>query len=480
MFSYTSDGAKNCVVTKTFEDHSVKEVNAEYNLPDYLPDINRILRTDVRICRAGKYINGSSLEYDGTLGFCVVYSTGDGVIKSAVFDADYSGSMPVSDLSGDCAVDADTTLDSVNSRLQNPRKLTVRVKVRVTVCVMCAECTVPGISGKLTAGEENNIQYKNEVLDCCFRVSAADSDIAVSEDVEVLPPLPQVGELVSVSLDPYLYDVKGGGGVISYKGNVLANILYSALSDDDTSREYHSFIRKIPVSGETAAEGVTENCVCCGVCCVTRAEYRAGPSASGEMRTVEIDFSYSAYLDAYCNAKSEVTTDMYSTDYESDAEYRNINYCTAIGCRAFNFTQSVCGELADAEFRELVALRALSVVTGAEKVVGKLVFTGTTDVYAILSNGNGVYMGKNYQSPFRAETDAGFVPDDFDYSAVASVIDIKGRIDGDKLCSDVEIAINYSVFANKTANVASRLSVNRDKPRALQTRASILTIFHAF
>lgn len=474
MFSYTSDGAKNCVVTKTFEDHAIKEVSAEYNLPDYLPDINRILRTDVRICRAGKYINGSSLEYDGTLGFCVVYCTTDGVMKSAVFESDYSGSVAIPDISGDCGVEADTTMDSVSCRLQNPRKLTVRAKVRVTVQITCAECTAPALSGKLSAGEENGIQYKNETLDCCFRVGATDADAAVSEDVEASPPLPQIGELVAVTLDPYLYEVRGGDAVISYKGTVFAGILYSAAQDDENAPpKYISFSRKIPISGEAAAEGVTPNCICTGTCCVTRIEYRVNPNASGEMRTVEIDFSYSAYLDAYCNAKSEVTTDMYSTDYESNAEYKKIDYRTALGARTFNFTQNACTELSDSDFGELVSVSASSTVTGAEKSGGKLVFTGMTDVSAILSNGGNVYSGKSFQAPFRAEIDAGFVPDDFDYTASAAVIDAKGRIDAGKLCADIEIAISYAVFANKTAEVVSRLTVMRDKPRTRPALASI-------
>ena len=57
MFSYTDDGAKNCVVIKTFENTVIKEVNADCTLPDYLPDVSRILRADARVCRAGKYIN---------------------------------------------------------------------------------------------------------------------------------------------------------------------------------------------------------------------------------------------------------------------------------------------------------------------------------------------------------------------------------------------------------------------------------------
>lgn len=474
MFSYTSDGAKNCVVTKTFEDSVIKEVNAEYNLPDYLPDVSRLLRTDVRICRAGKYINGNTLEYDGTLCFSVIYSTADGIIKSAEFESDYSGSMPLGDFSGDCDVGADTTMESVSCRPQNPRKLTARAKVKVTASIMCAECTSPTITGKLTASEENDIQYKNEMLDCCFRTSASDTDVSVSEDIGITPPLPEIGEIVSVVLDPYLAEIRAGEGSISYKGALTTCIFYRAANASETAfPKYVSVSRRIPISGEMAAEGVTEGCICTGECSVIRLEYGLQPDASGENRNVSLDLSYSVYIDAYCNAKSEVTSDMYSTDYESEAEYKNERYRTALGAKNFNFSESGCTELPDADFGELVAITGTANVENVEKSGGKLIFTGNADVSAILSNGAGVYTGKTFSVPFRAEADAGFVPANFDYTANASIIGINGRIDENKLCADMEISISYAVFSNKECQIVSKLNVMRDKPRLRPVGAGI-------
>ena len=210
MFSYTDDGAKNCVVIKTFEDTAVKEVGAEYNLPDYLPDVSRVLRADAKVCRAGKYINGSSLEYDGTVNFSVIYSTSDGIIKSADFSSDYGGSMPIGDISGDCSVDADTELDSVTVRLQNPRRLTAKAKIAVTATINCLSCSAPSVTG--VSGAEDDIMCKTENIDCCFGIEAQDADVSVSEDISVASPLPVIGEIVSVYLDPYLSEMKAGDG----------------------------------------------------------------------------------------------------------------------------------------------------------------------------------------------------------------------------------------------------------------------------
>ena len=471
MFSYTDDGAKNCVVIKTFEDTAVKEVGAEYNLPDYLPDVSRVLRADAKVCRAGKYINGSSLEYDGTVNFSVIYSTSDGIIKSADFSSDYGGSMPIGDISGDCSVDADTELDSVTVRLQNPRRLTAKAKIAVTATINCLSCSAPSVTG--VSGAEDDIMCKTENIDCCFGIEAQDADVSVSEDISVASPLPVIGEIVSVYLDPYLSEMKAGDGKINYKGNATANILYSAAEEDPQSpKTYVSLIRRIPLSGEAIAEGVTENCLVTGNICITSTEFRKAADETGEDRTVEIDFSYSAFFDAYKNVRSEITTDMYSTEYEGETDMKTLSYRSCACAKSFNFSSSACTELPDSDLTNVTAIRGDATVTGAEKSGGKLIFTGNVDIYAILSGG-GIYMGKTFSAPFRAETHAAMTPDDFDYSADASVIDIKGRTADGKLCADMEIMINYITFAKKESEVVSVLSLRRDKPRKTDDGAKI-------
>lgn len=471
MFSYTDDGAKNCVVIKTFEDTVIKEVSAEYNLPDYLPDVSRILRADAGVCRAGKYINGSSLEYDGSVTFSVIYSTADGIIKAADFSSDYSGSVTIGDFSGDCSVDADTELDSVTVRLQNPRKLTAKAKIAVTVTINCLNCASPAVTG--VAGGGDGIMCRTENIDCCFGIEAQDADVSVSEDISLAAPLPAAEEVVSVYLEPYLSEMKAGDGVINYKGNVIANIIYSAANDDPAApKTYVSIVRKIFISGEAIADGVTEGCLVAGNICITNTEFRKAADETGEDRTIEIDFSYSAYFDAYKNVRSEITTDMYSTEYEGESEMKTIPYRSCACAKSFNFSSAACAELPDGELTNVMAIRADATVTGAEKSGGKLIFTGNVNVYAILSGG-GVYMGKTFSSPFRAETDAGMTPDDFDFYANASVIDIKGRTSDGKLCADMEIMINYITFANKKSEVVSVLSLCRDKPRKTDDGAKI-------
>ena len=52
------------VLVKTYEGSAKEEVNAEYNLPDYLPDVNRLLKVSAVVTDHGSYLSGETAEYD--------------------------------------------------------------------------------------------------------------------------------------------------------------------------------------------------------------------------------------------------------------------------------------------------------------------------------------------------------------------------------------------------------------------------------
>ena len=54
------------------------------------------------------------LEYDGKVKFYIIYATSDGKIKSADFDADFSGNTAVSGASGDCDILFEPEIASVS------------------------------------------------------------------------------------------------------------------------------------------------------------------------------------------------------------------------------------------------------------------------------------------------------------------------------------------------------------------------------
>ena len=232
------------VTEKAVRKNDFRDITAEYTLPDYLPDINRLLRVSAVAEKPEKYCSGSDIEYDGKIIYSIVYATADGEIRCAVFDGDYSGSVSAGELDFSTAA-VETRTENVSCRLSGPRKLTVKCKLCAAVGICPARSPEPAVAGK-PSGAEDHIQYRKKRIEFTKETLAEEKNTPVSEDIEIDPGMPPIERIVFVNLIPCALDVRAQNGKISYSGALTAEVLYES---GDGERRYVSFSREVPVSG---------------------------------------------------------------------------------------------------------------------------------------------------------------------------------------------------------------------------------------
>ena len=475
----------NTILVKTFEDTSHNEISAEYNLPDYLPDINRLLKVSAKMTESSHFLSGDTLEYDGKLKCTVLYATGDGNLKSADFERDFSGNMGVSGTSGDCDIRFDGDIETVSCRLLNPRKLTAKIKLAVKGEVYCNVVTTPNIAGKLSASEERALQYRTHTAIGVEMKQAQEIATPISEDLELEASLPSIDEIIAVETEPYITEFRVSDGKIAYKGDIVAEILYRVVPEengeaDHNAAKFASFSAKIPISGEIPVEGVGEHPVIRADVRVGSMEYRPQQNAFGENRTAELDFDYSVYLDIFCNAETEITTDMYSTDYESDCDEESVSYETALCAKSFNFSVDGNAAREDADFDRIVMTTATASVEKTEKQGNKLLFTGTANVSVVLTNGEGIYLSRNFTVPMKGETEAPRTAFDCTVDARACVPTVTARLDGDQIQTNLEVMIFYTVMEQHTEPRVRQISVYKDRPARNEKAPSLMLCYPSF
>lgn len=474
-----ASGENNCIIKKTAVPAATKEVVSELSLPDYLPDVSRLLRTSAVIGAENSYISGQSLEYDGEVDLNVIYATSDGRIKSVPLKAEFDGALPLPETDGDAEARLDLTIDSVNCRLQNPRRLSVRTKLSVGAELYTVECVSPSVTGKLSAEEEAHIRRRTRDGESFCRVYEKDENVPVSEDIEIDAGYPPIGEIVSLSLTPYIYEVRAESGKLSYRGDVAAELIYLAAGEGDSPARYAAVRNRIPISGSVDAEGVTDSFYAFGGATVTGVEYRPQANATGENRVAEVDFTYTAHLFAVCNTPVQTVTDMYSTDYKSENEFSDIELCRALRAGAFNFTSDGSAPLDEKDYDTPVASNAAVAVEKIEPSGSKAVFTGKTSVSVILTNGAGSYIGRSFEYPFRAETEVGKCRGALECKAFPSVIGVGARVDNGEIKCDAEIGISYAALDKETVRAASVCNVIKDVPKKRPSPSTIVICYPA-
>lgn len=473
---FTQDDKINCIMTKPVKKTDAKEIGTEYTLPDYLPDITRLLRVSARVENPEKYCSGDTVEYDGKLCFSVVYATSDGEIKNAMFDTDYSGTVTGQDIDDLSVVDVDTYTENVSCRLSSPRKLTVKTKVITNISICGMQCAQPAIGGRSTAESAKSLQYRKQRVEFMQEIKAQEKNTPISEDIEIEPGMPQISEIVFVTLTPEVNDVRCTDGKVNYNGAILANIMYEAQGSEG-AREYISFEREIPVSGSVDADGAVEGASAICDINVTNISYRPQADELGDTKTVEVDFDYSAYFRIFCKSECEVTTDMYSLDFENSNEKETVRYRTVDASKVFNFSFNENAPYDDEEFTRVISVQAGADVTSVEKAGTKAIVEGNISFSAIMGSEAGTYAGKNFTLPFKAETDIGKYSELFAHTERVCVDSVSARVTDGKMFFDAEITVNLSLFGEKEVDALKTCTVFTDRPIVCQTHANVVLYY---
>ena len=175
--------------------------------------------------------------------------------------------------------------------------------------------------------------------------------------------------------------------------------------------------------------------------------------------------------------ENEITTDMYSTDYESFCEAETLTFDTVLCARNFNFSTRGTLPRDDKDFDKIVLTNATASVESMEKQGNKFLFTGNSEVSVILTNSAGVYLSRNFTVPFRAETDAARIASKYRILPHATVIATSGRMDDTSILCDLEILISFVLFETHEESYVRACNVYKDRPVARNANAS-LTLYY--
>ncbi|MBO4217318.1 MAG: DUF3794 domain-containing protein [Clostridia bacterium] len=453
---------------------TAKEISGEYTLPDYLPDINRVLRVSSAIGRTSSSAGAEGgVDFEGETAFSVIYSSPDGLIKNAAFTVPFSGNIQSAEsiAKGLCHCTENTVC-----RLQSPRRIVMKCRVVSTASVPEKQRISPVISGKISAADEAALERKEKTV----RYGEAGEVCVsgnVSEDVEIeggAQGYPQAEEIVAVSMTPCVYDAKVYEGRLVYKGDVITELIVKAGTQEGLPAEYYSLQRTIPISGDADAEGLPENTMFAADCDIYGLEYRVSADAKGEARIAELDFEYAICFRAFTEYSASAVGDIYSPDYETVAETARVTLRRPTKCLRFNFTTTGEAPRDESDFDTVVSSSARVSCDGVTVRAGRMIIQGTADINVILGNGAGMFTVKNFKAPLRYETDGALPQDSFsdgsmvDFDAFAAALSVKPRISRDTVSADVETAVSLLLFTGESSDIVVSCNVLKDRPREKQ------------
>jgi len=456
MNETTVKGAKGSVLTVVSSDtQHITEVSEEFSLPDYVPEVRRILHTKASVLPEGKFIadkdNGSNIDFDGTVTYNVIYTDDEGMLRSVPLSSSYEDSVL---LSGHPAnVFIDTSPDNVTCRATAPRRLTIKTRLKSRLLAFSDERMDENIS-PCSLSDEMYLERKSKKVDSVSLNSLSMQNIKLSDKLDA----PEGVEITPVMCDASvsITDCKVKTGSVSVRGSAVVKCLCQSDGKDIV------LTKSIPIYEEMSADGAvpTDMARCFGRCVSLSLSNDTGnPSSLYFDLNCEIEGEY------YRNEENILTEDCYSTKWEVEADYRNADIYSLVTAK--NHTASINDKFKRKD-SEIEAITDVVYDVFAEKAdvsSGKAVLSGRLNMTVIGKTKDkdgkaGEYVSESYDAPFRID-----VPVDSEYiipRAAYSFAAPNARYDNDKFCISADIICSYALIRRNTVKILNSATLKKD------------------
>ncbi len=200
-----------------------QSVELDYILPDYYPDIFRLVRCELSPVITGYSVIGDKLSYELRCGIRILYCGEDGnILQSVEQRQSFSKTVELGKMSDSPNVMLIPKTDHVNFRAVNKRRLDMRGAVSVRICVS-GETSQDAVSDAVGM----NIQLKKTPVKYASKKLNAEKTVQISEDMELSPTQPDAVNIVSVRCSASECEKKLISGKLLAKGDIAVHLLYS-------------------------------------------------------------------------------------------------------------------------------------------------------------------------------------------------------------------------------------------------------------
>lgn len=382
---------KTLIQTVTALDTSFEQsVEKDFVLPDYCPDVFRILKCKVCPRVVSQSINGDRLTIDTDAVIRVLYlSENSGRINLLEHKLSFSKTLDLGNCTGPI-VRSDARLDYVNCRVVNQRRVDIRgaytVRVKVT-----GECR----KNFITDADGCGIQLKKIQTAYPAQRLTASKRITVIEELELGGAKPPVGAVLMSECRIERKEEKIIQGKLITKGDADIEMVYTPAEDSggtvETMRFSLPFSQVIDIDGidESFEVGIENVSACCNI--MPRAE---------DANRLECELMMLINCTAVRYESCDAVTDAFSTLYPCETSAAD---CGMVGTpKRYEETFTASGVLgySDGELGSLCSVRCeadnISVRSGEDRSV----ISGSLIISALGTNSDGAAVYLENESPF--------------------------------------------------------------------------------
>lgn len=294
-----------------FEGAAEQPVDVEFTLPDYCPDVGRVLKCRTTPIITGREAGADGITVSGTARLDVLYADGHGgQVRCCTHDMPFTAKLPGQGIPDEARVCAETRVDYINCRAVSQRRIDIRGAFTVRAkAVSRRKCEVT------SSAEGAGVLTRKEEYDVSTAVAHNQTAFTISESFELPESKPAIAAVVRSCADAEATDCKSIANKLIVKGNAGLTVVYCANDGSLQSMSYN-----IPFSQFFDLMGADDETVCDAELSVSSVDLSLRTDSDGEYRRFTADIRCFADVRAYRNEAVSLISDAYSTQYELKLE----------------------------------------------------------------------------------------------------------------------------------------------------------------
>ncbi|MBR5202006.1 MAG: DUF3794 domain-containing protein [Clostridia bacterium] len=461
---------KDCfsVCTTVFQSSAEHSIDCDVTLPEYMPDIVRILRCNAVSGVQSHQINGDRIVAECECLVKVLYICEEGKIHC--FDQILHFSKQIELKSADTITNVcvGAKTDYVNYRVSGQRKFEVHGAVTVFAkaddkkkCEFISDVT----GGAVTARCEND--------EICDLVSITEKTFAVSETVEAGTLTEPIGAIISQGAVAVIDELKIISNKIFLKGVMTIRLTFIS----QESCTVQTLENTINISQIIESPDIHENCKVDSLLSVANLDIRPRFDSATNKNLLDISANLDFSALCYCTRQITCIKDAYSTKYESDLK-KTIVYAPTL-CETIDDT-FLCRGNADfsSGISKILSFNCGNTTSGFSIVEDGVVIRGEVTVDIIYEDTNGDISFTQRQIPFEYKrplqlNDTVLTCKPHCVATASSYV----LVEGNKIDIRIEIQIHGFVFSESEKNIVTEINIDKSKIKTVKTAS--LTVYFA-
>ena len=428
------------------ERSTAAELNHEFTLPDYLPEIRKMLRVHVTILPPESYTSASSVEFSGKLLYRILYTGADGQLWSATLPEEYTFALPF-DLPDSCDLSmgidafADSIPDLAVTRVLSPRKIGIRFRMKSNVRAYGFHSLEESLAGS----PHGRIERLTGECDAAVILRGTEPEIEFSDELFLPSGNGASVRVIGGDGEVFVSEAVADRNQVLLRGELLLKLLTVTEGDSQAPCLPTVTVRKLPFSVPVAIEGADRYCDARGYGKI------ADLSIMAEEGRILSDLKVAFTAECQRNQRFSYTRDVFSTGASCENEYRDTALPYALHAQNANFTLSdsipLDGSGISPSARILDATGDITPDTVTESD-GKLLFTGNAHFSVLTADPEGGEYGfGDITVPFRYTADRAGASEELPALSACDVsmspVTVRLRSDGQTLSVDAEISVAY-------------------------------------